>query len=331
MVQPHSHDRPTTLDALRARIDEHDRDILDFCWSHYRTNGQHPKIREVYFKFEKPNVEEAVSRLTGNLIRRSWSSSTPGEDYQITHLGALASADGVRLICLLERYLQALKFLYDANHDIRGISSKDLKPYLDRTGQEFTADELQDLGCLLGLGVRILDTSAFGPNADGTWYVSIGENIEDIRRVPDFEDYLQQELVKAFDPEEPVSEIERTNRQLQQQLNQSPFWPAANAPTLDGYNSDPRGLEGTTVSDERGNRFGRLIEAMKNHPVVSFLLLMLPVAGVSFGIANLWYSSVISGYREKIEELSVELAKVQKEMELKKEERPASPSKNASK
>jgi len=287
---------------------------LDFCWTHYRKNGQHPKIREVYFKFEKPIVDEAVKRLTGNLIRRTWSSTTAGEEYQVTHLGALVSADGTRLTDLLERYLDALKPLYDANHDLRGISSKDLKQYLDGAGQEFTAESFQDLGRLLILGARLLDTSAVGPNADGTWYVNIGENIDDIRRVPDFKAFLQHELVKDFDPQDPVTDIERTSRQL----NRPPFWPTDNLPAVDEDGLDAAGLAGTT---QHKSGFTRAAEAIKNHPVVSFVLLMLPVAGGSFGLANLWYSSVISEYRQKVEELSAELAKVRQEvLDLKKEQ-----------
>ncbi len=304
--------RPKSLDELRTQVGKQDREILDFCWSQYRTSGQHPKIRDVYFKFEKPKVDEAVVRLTGNLIRRAWSSNTPGEEYQVTDLGALVSADGMRLTRFLERYLEALKLLYDSNHDIRGINSKDLKPYLGRARQEeFTDIEFQDLGRLLVLGVRVLDTSAVGSNPDGTWYVNIGENIDDIRRVTDFKVFIQEELVKTFDPEEPVTEIERSNRQIR--YNRQPFWPANTS--LNG-----EGTQAMDVDTGRRTPFARLVESMKNHSVVSFVLLMLPVAGGVVAIANLWYSSVISEYRQKIEELSSELAKLQKEIvDLKKE------------
>jgi hypothetical protein len=321
MASPQPPSRPKSLDELRARIEERDRKILDLCWAHYRKKGQHPKIRDVYFEFERPNVDDAVNRLTGNLIRRTWGGSTPGEEYQITDLGALASTDGVRLTGLLERYLEALRLLYDANHDVRGINSNDLRPYLDRTAQGFTTEELQDLGRLLVLGVRFLDTNAVGPNADGTWFVNIGENVDDIRRIPDFKAFIQQEFVKAFDPGEPVTEIERANRQH----NRPPFWPTADLLTVDQHESDPRRLD---EAKSHRSGFTRLIDAMKNHPAVSFVLLMLPVAGGSFGIANLWYSSVISEYRQKIEELSVELSRMQQQiLELKKEQRPTPPAK----
>lgn len=319
MLAP-TNSRPKTLDELRSRIDEADREILSFCWSLYREHGQHPKLRDIYFKFEKPIVDEAAKRLSGNLIRRVWSSDTLGEDCRVTHLGALVSDDGIRLTGLLEQFLEALKLLYDANHDTRGIVSKDLKPYLDRAcRRDFPDDDLRDLGRLLVLGVRLLDTGASGPNQDGTWYVNIGEDVDNIRRISDFKTFLQEELVKSFDPEGPVAEIERSTRQLQ--FNRPPFWPGAGEPT-----------PSSAVDPERKTPFARLVDALRNHPVVSFVLLMLPVAGGSFAVANLLYSSVISEYRQKMDEMSAEIAKLQREIvDLRRQQTPSADKPHATK
>lgn len=204
--------RPKSLDELRQRIKERDQRVLDLCWSDYKAQGKHLKIREAYFKFERPEVDAAVQRLTGNLIRQAYSSETPGDEFHVTALGVLVSSDGKRLEAMVEHFLRAIKDAYEKNHHIRGMNSDELKPYLDATGEPYTADEVRDLGRVLVLGIRLVDTSAVGPQPNGTWYVNIGEGIDDIRRIRDFAQYIQQEIVKSFDPEEPVSEIERSNR-----------------------------------------------------------------------------------------------------------------------
>src|SRR5882724_6182128 len=142
-------DKPKTLAELRSRVSVDDRDLLDFCWASYSSSGKHPKIRDAYYKFEKPRVEDAVNRLGGSLIRRTWSSDTPGEEYHVTHLGALCSNDGPRLSGLVVRYVRALKKLYDANHETRGLRSPEFKPYLDATGAELGDGDMRDLGRLL--------------------------------------------------------------------------------------------------------------------------------------------------------------------------------------
>lgn len=205
--------QPDSLDALRAQIRDADRWILDLCWSHYKLNGKHLKIREAYFKLGKPQVDATVARLTGNLIRRSWGD-TPGDNYQITHLGALVSSDGSRLEELIKRFLVAVRTAYEENHELRGIDSNDLKRHLDATGTPLAAEEIRDLGRVLVLGVRLVDTGVVGPQPDGTWYINMGDGIDDIRRISDLREFLQRELVKNFDPSEPVSEIERANRQF---------------------------------------------------------------------------------------------------------------------
>jgi hypothetical protein len=199
--------------------------MLDLCWHHYRIHGAFLKIRDAYFTLEKPEADAAVARLTGSLVRRGWSSSSLGEHYEITYLGALVSSDGTRLQHLIERYLLAIKALYDDNHQIRGIESDKFKAYLDKTGDELSSEELQDLGRVLVLGIRLVDTNVFGPQPNGTWSVSIGDNIDDIRRIPHIGSFVQQELIKGFDPEEPITENERMTRLIHK--NTPPFWPGA--------------------------------------------------------------------------------------------------------
>lgn len=199
-----------TLQQLRSRVTGVDRDILNRCWSHYRVEGRHVPVREIYFEFGRPRVEESVQRLTGNLIRETWGGT--GQVYGLSFLGALVSSDGERLENLLERYLAAVKKAYEANHRIKILSRDDMNQYA-----AFSPSELLDLGRLLSLGIRFVDTSASSPSADGNWYVNIGDKIDDIRRITDFQSFIKQGVMTAFDPTEPVSDIERANRALKDQ------------------------------------------------------------------------------------------------------------------
>jgi len=164
---------------------------------------------------------------------------------------------------------------------------------------------MRDLGRLLVLGVRLVDASPVGPQPDGTWYINIGENIDDIRRVDDFTAFTDRELVKDFEANEPVTEIDRASKH--------PNLPIfAMGPNSSMTAGSEEAEDNNALSEKTA--VTRLIEAMKNHPAVAFVLLMLPVAGGALGVANLWYSSVISEYRQKVEELSAELSKLRQEL-----------------
>jgi len=199
-----------TLQQLRSLATNVDRKILDWCWSHYRAEGQHIPVREIYFEFGRPEAEASVQRLTGNLIRETWGST--GQVYGLSFLGAMVSSDGERLENLLERYLIAIKKAYEANHRITMLSRDEMNQYA-----EFSSSELHDLGRLLSLGIRFVDASATSPRADGNWCVNLGDKIDDIRRITDLRSFIQQGVMTAFDSTDPVSDIERANRDLGEQ------------------------------------------------------------------------------------------------------------------
>lgn len=204
---------PSSLDELRATVRDEDRHLLDLSWSHYIPEKTNLKVREAHFELGKPAVDASAERLTEALIRKGWGY-TQGEEYKITHLGALASSEGARLEKLIVSFLVAMRDFYEHNHEKTLVKSSDLLPHFESTGAKLTPDDLNDLGKVLSLGVNLLCLSTSGRQPDGSWYVNISDGIEDIRRVTDFAEYVTRELIQLYNPNESVSEVAHNNRVL---------------------------------------------------------------------------------------------------------------------
>lgn len=203
----------SSLEELRATVRDEDRSLLDLCWTQYIPEKGNLKVREAHFKLGKPAVDASAERLTGALIRKDWGN-TQGEEYKLTHLGALASSEGVRLEKLIVSFLVAMRDFYEGNHEKTLVKSSELLHHFESTGTKLTPDDLNDLGKVLSLGVNLLRLSTSGRQTDGSWYVNISDDIEDIRRIPNFADYVTRELVKDYTSYEPVSEVDRRNKIL---------------------------------------------------------------------------------------------------------------------
>lgn len=61
--------------------------------------------------------------------------------------------------------------------------------------------------------------------------------------------------------------------------------------------------------------FSRLTETAKRHPVISFILSVLPIAGFSFGVANLYYQKTLAEYEQKVLFQNIEIMKLQRDIE----------------
>lgn len=53
---------------------------------------------------------------------------------------------------------------------------------------------------------------------------------------------------------------------------------------------------------------------IKRHPIVAWILAVVPIAGLSFGIANAWYSSVINEYRAQLDGAQAEIRKLRDQL-----------------
>jgi len=205
-----------TLQEIRSQVTQTGRAILDQCWGEYKKSGRPIAVRDIYRTHSRPDTEAALKRLGGSLLRESSAGGIPGRAYQISYLGALLSSDGERLQKILERFVTALQKAYEMNYGRALISSEELNAYA-----RLPDDELFDLGRLLRLDIRFLDTYLGGLNADGSWQLAIGDGLEDVRRIPEVTTFVEQEVLKVFDPHEPVSDVDRMNRALKEQ--QSPY------------------------------------------------------------------------------------------------------------
>ena len=201
-----------TLQDLRKGIGKTDREVLDQCWGEYKKSGQPVAVRDIYHVQTRPKAEETAKRLSGSLVREISSNAAGGYAYQITYVGAVVSSDGPRLQKLLEKFVSALRDSYEANYARRVISSNDLNIYA-----RLSKDDLFDLGRLLYLGLRLLDTYVGGQSEDGSWQLAIGDKVEDVRRISNVTEFVERELMKGFDPNEPTSDVERANRALREQ------------------------------------------------------------------------------------------------------------------
>lgn len=177
------------FETLRSSLTPGDRALIDSCWLHYKANGTQIPKRDVYHAFERPQAEEALKRLPRTVLRTGWGNS--GDTFQVTFLGALLSSEGERLERLVAAYLAALRKAYDADHKTRYLSQAEFNRFV-----VLSSDELDELGRLLSLGIQLVGTSVSGPNPDGTWAVSLGDEFEDIRRLTDVQSYIREQAIE---------------------------------------------------------------------------------------------------------------------------------------
>ena len=127
---------PRTFEELKAQTSSEELLFLDRCWIRYYETGQHIEIRDLFHEFEEEKAIAISLRLTKHLVQRSWTSTSPGEVFQITALGALISSAGEHLEDLLERYLGAIGKSYRDDPRRRLLSKEAFNQYFEGSPKE---------------------------------------------------------------------------------------------------------------------------------------------------------------------------------------------------
>lgn len=170
------------VETLRERIPSGARAILDYCWVRYATSGEPASKRELNHEFGTHNVEAATKQLPRGLIR----SPIMGDAYTVSFLGALITSEGSNLEQLTERYINALKASYLADHTRTGFALSELSAHGD-----FSEAEITRLGRLLTVGITIAGAHVSGSSQGSGWHVSLWEDAESVRWIDDPKSYVR--------------------------------------------------------------------------------------------------------------------------------------------
>jgi hypothetical protein len=192
----------TKLTRLRESLTEVQRRVLDQLWRHVERSGKAMPQRAFYFEFSRDEVDPEIDSLGGNVIIQNYVDGT--NCYAPTLVGALLSSNGPALDDLLCRCLQFLKDRYEADPEIRSLSSEQLE-----RGGGLTSKEVDCLRRLLTLAANQLVILHGGGATDGPWTILVRDEVDRLRKVGDWLGYLHDEVMKGFDRNYPVSEAQR--------------------------------------------------------------------------------------------------------------------------
>jgi len=192
----------TRLTRLRDSLTELQRAVLNRLWAHMEQTGKPMSQRAFYFDFSRDESDPAIDALGGKIVIQNYVEGI--NCYAPTLLGALLSSKGPALEDILCRCLKFVRARYEADRELRSLTSDQLKE-----GGGLTRDETETLRILMSLAYHELVITGGGGAKDGPWTLSVREEVDRLRQVEDWQAYLHEEVMKGFDQAYPVSEAKR--------------------------------------------------------------------------------------------------------------------------
>lgn len=190
------------LDDLRRRITDRQRAILDEIWAHMKMKNVGMPERPLFEKFTRQVLEEEAAKLGGSIIFSNHEENK--RRYKLALVGMFLTSDGPRLETLMKRYLVMLKDQYDADKEIERYASKDFEKW----GTQYSAEELQELRVILYASHRSFASRIGGWNAE-EWFGVVDDDVVNLKRVSNWEEFVQSEIMKQYDAKEPAAEAQR--------------------------------------------------------------------------------------------------------------------------
>ena len=177
------------------------KEILDWIWTEYRKTGKWPQCARVLHKFRsRGEPEEAISGLTGNLIRET--DAMPESAYELTMLGILAApafADCREPLVRFFRFLQ--EHLTDENFTEMSHQRINVRQISQTTERELACVER------FMMASDILRTEVQWLR--GTIKVTLRKGLQELDGEEDPLRNLIAKALEAYDPELPVHRNER--------------------------------------------------------------------------------------------------------------------------
>lgn len=187
------------LDALRKRLSDDQRAILNASWEHFRDQNQWIPRRALDQRFAEPAVRACLAALGDNIVREI---EEDGEEYyRLTFLGVLLTSQGEEAEELLVRYLEYLRNRCKSDPSLEWVGSQEVEAALGLSpARSRVLRQLIRLSHWWGGG------SGFG---DQEWTVGVPVDVDDLPPEPDLHAYIRDHVLTHFPSGAPVGEPER--------------------------------------------------------------------------------------------------------------------------
>ncbi len=187
------------LADLRKRLTEDQRRVLNAVWEYYRDHNKWISARLLHHQMRKEFVLATIAPLGGTVILKNFEA--PGKEYyELTILGVLLSDYGFDAEELLVRYFDYIRSQFMQNPEIEKVIG-------DEVGQalQLTQEQTKFLSQLIGLGRLWWGHASFGEK----WECGVPEDIDDLPDIRDLHKYVQEKVIKPYDPKKPIEPNER--------------------------------------------------------------------------------------------------------------------------
>lgn len=182
--------RAAELDALRGRLTQTQRAILNAIWEHYRDQNQWIPRRLLEQRFDPPALRADLQQFRGTAVEICLEDDQ--ELYRLTFLGVLLADQGVESEELLVRYLGYVRDRYKADPRIEWVGSQDVEAALG-----LTPERSRLLRQLIRQSHWWGGGSGFGHQE---WTVGVPIDVDDLLSEPDLRSYVRDHSLRYFLP-----------------------------------------------------------------------------------------------------------------------------------
>jgi len=193
-----------TLYDLRDQLTKRQRAILDDVWGHMKEKRAGIPERTLLDDYGREVLTSETKALGGSIIYSGHEENRLR--YKVGLVGVFLTTDGPRLESLVKRYLDYLRTRYQADKEIERLSSKEFASWGAQFA--FSESELNELRMILSLSLRSFASRLGGWNPE-EWFISVDDDVVELKRVTDWDEYVKGEIMKGYDARQPVGEAER--------------------------------------------------------------------------------------------------------------------------
>jgi len=188
------------LPALRKKVTDNQRQILNAIWNYYRNHGKWMPARVLHHQMGKDFVLANIKSLGGSIVWKMWTLD--GQDaYWLSLLGVMLSDNGLEGETLLVRYFEYLRSEFMKNPEIDKITGKEIG-----NAMQLTNEQLRYLRELIRLGEFWGKNASFGEE----WECGVPREIDDLPGITDLREYLWKTITHKYDPKMPLDPNDRT-------------------------------------------------------------------------------------------------------------------------
>ena len=183
--------RGPDLDALRGRLTQGQRAILNTVWEHYRTQSRWVSRHLLRERFGGPALSAALDQLGEGVV--SEYQEDEEECYRLTFLGVLLADQGQESEELLVRYLAFVRDRFRSDPRVEWVGSQEVEAALG-----LTRERSRLLRQLIRLSHWWGGGSGFGGQE---WTVGVPIDVDDLPAESDLRGYVRDHVLRHFAPE----------------------------------------------------------------------------------------------------------------------------------